>query len=144
MATNLGKELGISLANVEIKRFPDDEGYCRIDTNLDGEEVILIENSYPDEKIIELFLLQDAIHEYNIKKLVTVIPYYGYSRQDKKFNDGEPISARTLARHIELSTDEIIMVDLHAKSILDWFNKTAIEISGMVPIGEFLKEYCIA
>lgn len=141
LAANLGKELGISVAQVETKRFPDNEGYCRIDTDLENEDIILIQNSYPDEKIIELFLLQDAIHEYNIKKLTTVIPYYGYSRQDKKFNTGEGISARTMARHIELCTDEIILVDLHAKSILGWFAKPAAEISGMGPIGEFLKEY---
>jgi len=141
LAANLGKELGISTGSVETKRFPDNEGYCRIDTDLNNEDIILIQNSYPDEKIIELFLLQDAIHEYNINKLTTVIPYYGYSRQDKKFNAGECISARTLAQHIELCTDEIILVDLHAKSILGWFKKPAHEVSGMVPIGEFLKEF---
>jgi ribose-phosphate pyrophosphokinase len=141
LAANLSKELGISTASVETKRFPDNEGYCRIDTDLNNEDIILIQNSYPDEKIIELFLLQDAIHEYKIKKLTTVIPYYGYSRQDKKFNHGECISACTLAKHIELCTDEVILVDLHAKSILGWFNKPAHEVSGMVQIGEFLKEF---
>jgi ribose-phosphate pyrophosphokinase len=139
LASNLAKELGISKAEIEIKRFPDDEGYVRIDTELDSETVVLIQNTYPDEKIIELFLLQDAVHEFNINKLITVIPYYGYARQDKKFNPGEPISARTLAKHIELVSDEIILIDIHAKSILDWFTKPVFEISGMNQIGEYLK-----
>ena len=94
LATNLAKELSISCAAVEIKRFPDDEAYVRIDTDLDNETIVLIQNTYPDQHVVELFLLQDAIHEFDIKKLITVIPYYGYARQDKKFNTGESISAR--------------------------------------------------
>lgn len=139
LATNLANELGISCAEVEIKRFPDNEGYVRVLTELDNEEVILIQNSYPDEKIIELFCLQDAISEFDIKKLITIIPYYGYARQDKKFNPGESISARILARHIELISDEVILVDIHAKSILDWFTKPVYEVSGMEQIGKYLK-----
>lgn len=141
LAKNLANELGISIAEVETKRFPDNEGYIKIEAELDNEEVVLVQNTYPDENIIELFLLQDAIHEFEIKKLITVIPYYGYARQDKKFNPGECISARTMARHIELMTDEIILIDIHAKSILDWFTKPVHEVSGMQPIGEYLQEY---
>jgi ribose-phosphate pyrophosphokinase len=145
LASNLARELNISSAEVEIKRFPDDEGYirliCQLDTELDNEEIILIQNTYPDERIIELFLLQDAVHEFKIKKITTVVPYYGYARQDKKFNPGESISARALAKHIELMSDDVILVDIHAKSILDWFTKPVFELSGMTQIGEFLKPY---
>ncbi|WP_455392620.1 ribose-phosphate diphosphokinase [[Eubacterium] cellulosolvens] len=141
LAKNLSTELQIPCANVETKRFPDDEAYVRIDSELTNEVVVLIQNTYPDDNIIELFLLQDAISEYEIMKLFTVIPYFGYSRQDKKFNPGEPISARTLARHIELNSDEVILADLHAKSILKWFTKPVHEVSGMAQIGEFLKQY---
>jgi ribose-phosphate pyrophosphokinase len=145
LANNLAKELGVSIAKVETKRFPDDEGYIKLGTELgtelDNEEVILVQNTYPDEKIIELFLLQDAIHEFDIKKLTTVIPYYGYARQDKKFNPGESISARALAKHIELMTDEIVLIDIHARSILDWFNKPIREVSGMNQIGEYLSKF---
>lgn len=141
LAKSLSSELGISCVEAQTKRFPDNEGYVRIDTALDNEEVVLVQNTYPDEKIIELFLLQDAIHEFDIKKLTTIIPYYGYARQDKKFNPGESISARALARYIELLTDEVILVDIHAKSILGWFTKPVREISGMTQIGEFLKQY---
>ena len=70
-----------------------------------------------------------------------MIPYYGYSRQDKKFNPGESISARALAKHIELCTDELVFADLHARSILDWFTKPVHEVSGMTQIGEFLKQF---
>ena len=139
LSKTLSDEMGVSLAKVGSKRFPDDEGYVRILDALDGEEVVLVQTSYPDEKIIELFLLQDAIREFKVKKIITVIPYYGYARQDKKFNTGEPISARILAKHIQLSTDSIITVDIHKESILDWFDIPAKNISGMPQIGAYLK-----
>jgi len=139
LSKTLSDEMGVSLAKVGSKRFPDDEGYVRILDALDGEEVVLVQTSYPDEKIVELFLLQDAIREFKVKKIITVIPYYGYARQDKKFNTGEPISARILAKHIQLSTDSIITVDIHKESILDWFDIPAKNISGMPQIGAYLK-----
>lgn len=139
LSKNLANEMGVKLANVESRRFPDDECYVRIHDNLDGEEVILVQTSYPDEKLIELFLLQDAVKEFDVKNLVTVIPYYGYARQDKKFNVGEPISAKTLAKHIQLSTDSLITVDIHEEGILSWFDIPAKNISGMPQLGAYLK-----
>jgi ribose-phosphate pyrophosphokinase len=131
--------MGCAQANVESRRFPDFECYVRIHDNLDGEEVVLVQTAYPDEKIIELFLLQDAIREFNVNKLITVIPYFGYARQDKKFNLGEPISAKTLVKHFQLTTDSIITVDIHEEGIIDWFDIPAKNISGMPQIGAYLK-----
>jgi ribose-phosphate pyrophosphokinase len=138
LSKTLANKMGLKLANVESRRFPDDECYVRVHDNLDGEEVVLVQTTYPDEKIIELFLLQDAVKEYNVEKLTTVIPYYGYARQDKKFNEGEPISAKTLTEHIQLSSDEIITVDIHEESTLDWFKIPAVNISGMPQLGVYL------
>ncbi|MEE9151915.1 MAG: ribose-phosphate diphosphokinase [Thermoplasmata archaeon] len=139
LSKTLADELGVKLANVEFRRFPDDECYVRIHDNLDGEEVVVVQTSYPDEKIIELFLLQDAVREFEVKKLTTVVPYYGYARQDKKFNEGEPISAKTLAKLISLSSDSIITVDIHEENILDWFDIPSKNISGMPQLGVYLK-----
>ncbi len=140
LSKSLAEELGVKLANVESRRFSDDECYVRIKEDLNGEEVILVQTTYPDHKIIELFLLQDAISEFEVDRLVTVIPYYGYGRQDKKFNVGEPISAKTLARHIQLSSDSMITVDIHEEGILDWFDIPALNISAMPQIGTYLKD----
>ncbi len=139
LSKTLAHEMGVKLANVESRRFPDDECYVRIHDNLDDEEVVLIQTSYPDEKIIELFLLQDAVREFKVERLVTVIPYYGYARQDKKFNEGEPISAKTLAKLISLSSDSLITVDIHEEKIIDWFDIPGKNISGMPQLGFYLK-----
>lgn len=143
LSANLASELGVDRAEIETKRFPDEECYVRIDKDLSGEDVVLVQNTYPDPNIIELFLFQDAVYEYEIKKLVTVIPYYGYARQDKKFNEGEGISARTLARRIQVQTDAVITVDLHKASTIEWFDKPARNVSAMPQIGRYLKELSV-
>lgn len=134
----LAHELGAKLADVVIKRFPDNEAYVRIMDDLKDEEVVLVQSTYPDPNAIELFLLQDAARAYNPSKLTTVVPYYGYSRQDKKFHPGEPISARAMAKHISLGSDKVITVDIHDELILDFFDAPVKNVSGMPQIGKHL------
>ena len=135
----LAKEFGVNLAEVVSKRLPDDECYVRLMSDPTGEEVVFIQNTYPDQNVIEMFLIQDALREYDIKKLITVIPYFGYARQDIKFKEGESISARALAKRIQVGTDAVITIDLHKASTLEWFDIPAKNISAMPQIGEALK-----
>jgi len=140
LTKELAKSLKGRLAKVEIKRFPDDECYVRIDDDLDGEDVFLVQTTWPDKNIIELFLLQDAIKEFDVSSLTTVVPYFGYARQDKQFKSGEPISARALAKLIQLNTDEFMTVDVHAPSVIDWFEDvSAKNVPGYPAVGRFLK-----
>lgn len=140
LAKELAGVLGAKSAEVEIKRFPDDECYVRIDENLDGEDVVVVQTSWPDRNIVELLLLQDAVKEFDTASLTTVVPYFGYARQDKKFQQGEPISARALARMIQMQSDEFITVDVHAKSVISWFDGIpAKNVSAHPEIGKFLK-----
>ncbi len=140
LSKELAKSLKAKLAKVEIKRFPDDECYVRIDEDLDGEDVFVVQTTWPDKNIIELFLLQDAVKEFEVASLTTVVPYYGYARQDKQFKPGEPISARALARLIQLQTDEFITVDVHAPTVIDWFdNVSAKNVHAYPSIGKHLK-----
>ena len=140
LSKELAKSLRAKLAKVEMKRFPDDECYVRIDEDLDDQEVFLVQTAWPDRNIVELFLLQDAIKEFDVDSLTTVVPYFGYARQDKQFKPGEPISARAIARLIQLNTDEFITVDVHAPSVIDWFEgKTAKNVAAYPEIGRFLK-----
>jgi ribose-phosphate pyrophosphokinase len=121
LSKELAKSLKAKLARVETKRFPDDECYVRIDDDLADEDVILVQTAWPDKNIIELLLLQDAVKEFDAASLTTVVPYFGYARQDKQFKPGEPISARAMARIIQMNTDEFVTVDVHAPSVIDWF-----------------------
>jgi ribose-phosphate pyrophosphokinase len=140
LSKELAKCLKGRLAKVEIKRFPDDECYVRIDEDLDGEDVFLVQTTWPDKNIVELFLLQDAIKEFDVSSLTTVVPYFGYARQDKQFKPGEPISARALAKLIQLKTDEFMTVDVHAPKVIDWFEDvSAKNVPGYPAVGRFLK-----
>ena len=138
LARALSEKLGCGIVNREIRRFPDGECYVRIDENLDGHEIVLVCNSYPDANIIELFLLQDAINNFNIEKLTTVIPFFGYSRQDKVFKPGEVVSAGSMARRIGAGTDEVVLVDIHEEKIAGWFGCPARIVSAMRDIGRYL------
>ena len=122
-----------------VEKFPDGELYVRIDDEISGD-VILIQSTYPNEKILELFLLQDALKERGAERIITVVPYFGYSRQDKIFKEGEAISARAMARHIELYSDAFIGIDLHADSIRKWFEIPALHLHATEPIAKYLKE----
>ena len=99
---DLSKELQQPLVKAIFKRFPDDELYVRILDDIRGEDVLIVQTTYPDTKIVELLLLQDAVSEAGANKIIVALPYFGYSRQDKKFEEGEPISARAIAEHISL------------------------------------------
>ena len=123
----------------EIKKFPDGELYVRINGNV-SDDILLIQTTYPNEKIIELFLLQDALRENGARRIITVVPYFGYSRQDKIFNEGEAISARSMAKHIQLYSDAFMSIDLHAESILYWFNIPKIHLRATEPIAQYLRK----
>ena len=84
---DLSKELEQPLARTTLKRFPDDEFYVRILDNIEGEEVLIVQTTYPDTNIVELLLIQDAVYEAGANKTTVVLPYFGYSRQDKKFEE---------------------------------------------------------
>ncbi len=140
IAEDISKELQQPLIEVTYKRFPDDEFYVRILDDVKGEDVLIIQTTYPDTKIVELLLMQDAVYEAGANEITVALPYFGYSRQDKKFEDGEPISARAIAEHISLHADRIITVDPHKEHLLDFFNSPAYSCSAVVEIAKYLKE----
>ncbi|MGC8692013.1 MAG: ribose-phosphate diphosphokinase [Thermoplasmata archaeon] len=141
LSTRLSEIMGIPLAHTEYKRFPDGEAYVRIHENLDNEDVIFIQNTHPDQNIIEYFLTLDAIRQYNVKSIISVIPYFGYARQDKRFNEGEPISAKTLAKHLSMDVDKIITVNLHNPEILNWFSVPSYEIRAEKLLAKYFEKF---
>jgi ribose-phosphate pyrophosphokinase len=141
LSASLAKELNAKLAETEIKRFPDGEGYVRILEDLEGQDVVLVSNTHPDVKIVETMLFCDAIEEYEYNSFNLVIPYFGYSRQDKKFLPGEPVSARAMVRSLEVYPDKVITVDIHADSTIEWFEACeASNVSGSPEMAGKLKE----
>ena len=140
VAEDLSKKLGAPLAGTISRRFPDDEFYVRVMDDISGEHVIIVQTTYPDPNIVELFLLQNAVKESGAKEISVVIPYFGYARQDTKFENGEPISAKAMAGLIGLNADRVITVDPHKEHILKFFSTSAFSCSAVPELAKYLKK----
>jgi ribose-phosphate pyrophosphokinase len=140
LSASLSKALNAKLAKVEIKRFPDGECYVRIDEDLKGQEVVVVQTTYPDPNLVELFILLDAARTMGPTRLITVVPYFGYARQDKLFKPGEAVSARAFANLISSCSDELVTVDLHAPKVLEGLKIPHTNVSVMRAFGEFFKD----
>ena len=140
IANDLSKILQVPCAEIISKRFPDNEFYVRIIENIKNENVVIVQTTFPDPNLVELFLLQNAAEEAGAKKIIVVIPYYGYARQDTLFQQGEAISAKAIAGLISLNADEVITVDPHKEHILDFFSTKAQSCTAVPELAEYLKQ----
>ncbi len=142
LAAAVAKKLGIHLGNVDLTRFADGEIRPWIAEDVRDKLVFVIESlSYPmDEHIIELSLMGDAIRRSAPKRLIAVIPYLGYARQDKQHRPGEPVSARVIAEFLGVSKyKEVITVDLHNDAIVGFFQIPVTHLSALELIAAELK-----
>ena len=141
LAQHLSQVLGAELVRATTKRFPDGEAYVRIERqDMDGE-VVLVQNTYPDDSLVELLLLLDAARGLGAQKITCVIPYFGYARQDRRFNPGEALSAKVMLRHLEMEMDRLLTIDLHKPDVLEWFARApAKDLRAAPVIGEHFQD----
>ena len=127
------------LLEVEIKKFPDGEKYVRVLG--DGNKAIVVQSTFSpqDEHLIELLLLGDALKEKGFEKLIAVVPYLAYSRQDRVTKDGEPISVRAVMTAIGIYYDELYVFDLHNPRTLEFFPGKAVNLSPARAIANYFK-----
>ncbi len=140
-ARELADEMGASFVSHELKVFPDGEVYVRVPGNeLRGEHVVVVQSTYPSEKLLELFFLIDAAHNQGASEITVVVPYFAYSRQDQVFKEGEVVSARTIAEIISAKADRFITVDPHKEHILGFFGIEAHGVSAVPLLAAHLRE----
>jgi len=121
---SLSKILSIPLVKVESKIFPDGESYIRVPSSIRNEEVLLVQTTdYPQDKhLIELFLIAETIRDLGAKKLTAVVPYLAYSRQDRRFKDGEAVSIKTILHILgEIGVNGLLVVEPHKPEELSYF-----------------------
>lgn len=140
ISEELSNILKIPMAKTISKRFPDSELYVRIIDNINNEHIVIVQTTYPDSNLVELFLLQNAAKEAGAEKITVVIPYYSYARQDTLFQEGEAISAKVIAEIISLNADMVITVDPHKEHILDFFTTNAKSCTAVPEIANYLKQ----
>jgi ribose-phosphate pyrophosphokinase len=134
LATSLARELKTTIVEVNYSRFPDGEQYL-ITGELD-DETIIVGSVVDNESLVQLILLIDACDSSDNQ---LVLPYMGYARQDKRFRQGEPISARAIAQVLSRGVSEIITVNIHEKEVLNYFGVPAKNISLARDIGSYIK-----
>lgn len=125
LAQEVAEAIGAKLGDIEIKTFSDGELSVKITENIRGADVFLIQStSYPaNDNIVELLLIMDALRRASARRIATVIPYYGYGRQDRKVEPRVPISAKVMAKLIENSgANRVLAMDLHADQIQGFFD----------------------
>ena len=137
----LAQETGAEFCGVVNKAYPDGERYVRILRQVSGRDVVVIQNTFPDEKIVELLLLLEAIREAGAASVTTVIPYMGYARQERIFQEGEAIAARAVARPIGMRSDRVLTVSIHTPEVLDFFGCPAEDINGLREVVHYLKGF---
>lgn len=124
LAKMVAKILGVSLGKREVVRFADGECRVRIEEEVDGSSVALIQSLSPsvDENLVELLFLSDTLKRNGAKKIIAVVPYLGYARQDKISRKGEGLSAEVLAQIIEgAGVEKLITLDVHSERALSFF-----------------------
>ena len=125
LAEDICKYMNISLGKTVIKDFSDSEIYVRIEENVRGGDVFVIQPTcYPgNTNLMELLIMIDALRRSSAKRITAVIPYYGYARQDRKCEPRVPITSKLVADLLQTAgTDRVLTVDLHAGQIQGFFN----------------------
>ena len=112
LAKGIASELDCEYIEAVTVRFPDGEGYTRIDRETLEDDIVIVQNTYPDGNLIEMLLLEDVAKRLKAKSITLVIPYFGYARQDRLFKPGEPMSARVMCNILDRICDKVITIDL--------------------------------
>jgi len=135
LAKNIAKKLKAKFSKLEVKRFPDGEIYLRFREEVRNKDVLIVQSlaNNPNEKIVELLFSSLTAKELKAKRVLAIIPYLAYMRQDKSFKKGECISAKILPKLIECCKINAIFTlnpHLHRiKSLSEIFSIPVFELS---------------
>ncbi len=125
LARAICKSVGCELGKCNIKPFPDGETFVKIEENVRGEEVFIIQPTSPptNHNLMELFIMIDALRRASAKRITAVMPFYGYARQDRKDQPRVPITAKLIANLLVASgANRLLTIDLHAQQIQGFFD----------------------
>lgn len=125
LAEDIADYLDVPLTERRIERFADNEVFIRINENVRGEDVYVIQStSFPaNDTLMELLICLDALTRASAQRITAVIPYFGYARQDRKTDGRTPISAKLVANLIATAgADRVLTMDLHAGQIQGFFD----------------------
>lgn len=143
LASAICKSIGITLGQCTISPFPDGETFVKIDENVRGEDIFVIQPTSPptNHNLMELFIMIDALRRASAKRITAVMPFYGYARQDRKDQPRVPITAKLVANLLVASgVGRVLTMDLHAQQIQGFFDIPVDHLYAAPVMYEYLKK----
>ncbi len=125
LASDICQYMNIEIGKSVLKNFSDGENYVRIEENVRGGDIFVIQStcSPGNDNLMEMLIMIDALKRSSAKRITAVIPYYGYARQDRKCEPRVPITSKLVADLLHTSgANRVLTVDLHAGQIQGFFN----------------------
>ncbi len=125
LARAICKSINIELGKCSIQPFPDGETFIKIEENVRGEDVFVVQPTSPptNHNLMELFIMIDALRRASASRITAVLPFYGYARQDRKDQPRVPITAKLIANLlVAAGVNRILAMDLHAQQIQGFFD----------------------
>ncbi len=125
LAQDICLHLHLNLGSIALGKFPDGENYCKINDDVRGRDVFLVQPTSPpvNDNLLELLIMIDSCKRASAARVTAVIPYYGYARQDRKDEGRVPITAKLVANMIaRAGADRVLTMDLHAPQIQGFFD----------------------
>src|SRR5437667_7784681 len=125
LALRICRYIGVPLGQATISSFPDGETYVRIEENIRGHDVFIIQPTCPptNQHLMELLIMVDAARRASADRITAVIPFFGYARQDRKDQPRVPITAKLVANLLHAAgVSRVLTMDLHAQQVQGFFD----------------------
>jgi ribose-phosphate pyrophosphokinase len=142
LAEKIARHLGDSLGKITLGNFPDGEISVRIEEDVRGRDIFLVQPTCPpvNENLMELLIMLDCFKRASAARLTAVLPYYGYARQDRKDQGRVPITAKLVADLVSTGgADRVLALDLHAAQIQGFFNIPVDHLHAGPVINEYVR-----
>ncbi|MDP8970846.1 MAG: ribose-phosphate diphosphokinase [Actinomycetota bacterium] len=145
LAQEVADHLGMRLGDVDVHEFSNGETYVRFRENVRGSDAFVVQTHCQpvNRNIWEQLIMIDALKRASAKRIVAVVPYYGYVRQDKKTRSREPITAKLLADMLEVAgADRVVSVDLHTGQVQGFFDHPLDHLTALPLLVAWLVDHC--
>jgi ribose-phosphate pyrophosphokinase len=143
LAGKIGERLGVQLGEVTLKTFANGETYCRYEESVRGADLFLVQTGCEpvDRNLMELFIMIQAAKLASAKRITAVIPWYPYSRQDKKSAPREPVTGKLVADFLEKAgADRVLTMDLHAGQIQGFFSVPVDHMTALPLFAQYFRD----
>ena len=143
LAKDICDYIGVELGKADVISFPDGESFVRINENIRGADVFIIQSTCnpANQNLMELFIMIDAARRASAARITAVIPFYGYARQDRKDQPRVPITSKLVANLLVSSgANRVLTVDLHAQQIQGFFDIPVDHLYASPVLFEYLKD----